>query len=174
MKSVNKRGWMQRTDSVLGKITEVLSMIGASLLLIMMLYIVADVVLRGFFNKPIKGIIEITGFAQLLLIFLTLAYVQYSKRNVTVDLLFDRLPQKGKTIAASIFLLLSLGIVSLLARQGFVHFLYQIEIEGYLPVTRLPLAPFQFMIGLGWSLLGIVLLHDFLNAIFSFTKEETQ
>jgi TRAP-type C4-dicarboxylate transport system permease small subunit len=174
MKSVNNSGWMQRADSVLGKITEVLSTVGASLLLVMMLYIVADVTLRGFFNKPIKGIIEITGFAQLLLIFLTLAYAQYSKRNITVDLLFDRLPQKAKTVVASLFFILSLGIVSLLARQGFVHFLYQVEIGGYLPVTKWPLPPFQFMIGFGWSLLGIVLLRDFLNAVFSFAKEETQ
>lgn len=174
MKSVNNSGWMQRADSVFGKITKVLSAIGASVLLIMLLSIVADVVLRGFVNKPIKGIIEIAGFSQLLLIFLTLAYVQYSKRNITVDLLFDRLPQKAKTVVAVLFLILSLGIVSLLARQGFVHFLYQVEIGGYLPVTRWPLPPFQFMIGFGWSLLGVVLLRDFLNAIFSFAKEETQ
>ena len=174
MKSVNNSGWMQRADSIFGKITEVLSTTGASLLLIMMLVIVADVVLRGFFNKPIKGSIEIAGFAQLLLIFLTLAYTQYSKRNITVDLLFNRLPQKAKTVVSSFIFILSLGIVSLLARQGFIHFLYQIEVGGYLPVTGWPLPPFQFMIGFGWSLLGVVLLRDFLNTIFSFAKEETQ
>jgi TRAP-type C4-dicarboxylate transport system permease small subunit len=173
MKSVSS-GWMQRADRVLEKTSMALSMLGASLLLVMMVSVVADVFLRGFFNRPIIGIIETVGVSQLVLISLTLAYVQYVKRNITVGLLFDRLPKKVRTVISGIILILSLGIVFLLARQGFVHFAYQIEIGGYMPVTRWPFPPFQFMIGVGWVLLCIVLLRDFLNCIFSFSKEESQ
>jgi TRAP-type C4-dicarboxylate transport system permease small subunit len=159
---------------VLGKITLVFSMIGASLLFIMMLSIVADVFLRGFFNKPIKGIVEIVGVALLLLVFLTLAYVQYSKRNIVVNILADKFPKKVQMVIAGLIYLLTIVILFLLARQGFAHFAYDIEIGAFMPVTKWPLPPFQFIIGFGWSFVCLVVLRDFFNTIFSFTEEDGQ
>lgn len=174
MKPVNSSNWVQRTDMVLGKITLAFSAIGASFLLIMTLLIVADVVMRGFFNKPIKGIIESVGVALLLLVFLTLANVQYLKRNITVSILADRLPKKARTIVAGLIYILTLVILLLLARQGFAHFSYQIETGAFMPVTRWPLPPFQFIIGFGWSFVCLIVLRDFFNTVFSFAKEEDQ
>jgi TRAP-type C4-dicarboxylate transport system permease small subunit len=174
MKPFNNSNWIQRTDMVLGKITLVFSMIGASFLVIMMLAIVADVVMRGFFNEPIKGIIESVGIALLLLVFLTMANVQYSKRNIAVSILFDRLPKKVRTVVAALIYILTLCILLLLAWQGFAHFSYQVETAAFMPVTRWPLPPFQFMIGFGWSFACLIVLRDFFNTIFSFTKEDNQ
>jgi TRAP-type C4-dicarboxylate transport system permease small subunit len=174
MKPVNNIRWVMRTDMVLGKITLVFSAIGASFLLIMMLLIVADVVMRGFFNEPIRGIIESVGMALLLLVFLTLANVQYSKRNIAVNILADRLPKKARTVVAGLIYILTLCILFLLARQSFAHFSYQVETGAFMPVTRWPLPPFQFIVGFGWSFVCLIVLRDFLNTIFSFAKEDSQ
>ena len=83
----------------LGKISSILSYVGAASLFIMMCLTTADVTGRYIFNRPITGVFELTEYLVLILIFSFLGYTQSQGGHVSVDLLLPKLPAKaGKVI----------------------------------------------------------------------------
>ena len=68
----------------------------------MMLLVVAKVVMRYFFNSPIVWVIDITEYAMLFITFLGIAWLLKKEGHVIMDLLLDRLNQKGRHLATAI------------------------------------------------------------------------
>lgn len=166
----NLRKWLQHMDSVIASVSRIMSIIGAFVVLAMMLLVVADVSLRSLFNRPITGSIELVELMMLMIISLGIAYVQYKKTNITVDLLMKNLSQKIQVIVSSFIYFLSLGIISLLVWQAFVHFQFFADTDRYTVLLKLPFAPFQLLIVIGCFMLALVLLSDFLQSISKAVK----
>lgn len=68
----------------------------------MMLLVVAKVAMRYFFNSPIVWVIDITEYAMLFITFLGIAWLLKKEGHVIMDLLLDRLNQKGRHLATAI------------------------------------------------------------------------
>jgi TRAP-type C4-dicarboxylate transport system permease small subunit len=157
--------WLKNIDKVIALITRAMMGVGLCGVMVIMLVVVVDVFLRAFFNRPILGSTEIVEFMMLVIVSLALPYVQYNKSNIAMDILYGRLrekPRLGLDISAHV---LSLGIVSLLTWRSFVHFSYFKNMGSYTPLLKMPVAAFEFLLALGWLILGLVLFLDLLSFI---------
>lgn len=91
-------GWTRSTRSmaVLGGVTAVA----------MMVHITVDVLMRLFFNLPIQGTMEIASYYYMVgIVFLPIAYIDWIREAITVDVLFGFYPTWLK--AAAVILTLS-------------------------------------------------------------------
>ena len=79
-------------DRFTGPGIRILEKAGRIALLAMVMLITLDVVLRYFFNRPIKGSYELVEFMMVFLVFTGLAFTQQKKSHVAVSLLTDKLP----------------------------------------------------------------------------------
>jgi TRAP-type C4-dicarboxylate transport system permease small subunit len=153
-------------DRIIARISYVMSIIGASCLILMTLVVTADVILRYFFNRPIKGANEIIEFAMIVLVFWALANTQYKKANVTVDVLFNKIPQKAQFAISSFTYIISLGIISLIMWRAFVRAKDLWDIGKFSTMLDLSVAPFQLILALGCAALAVVLILDLLHTVF--------
>ena len=143
-----------------------LAYLGAFVLVAMMLLTTADVIGRYFFNKPILGALEITEFLVLILIFSFLAHTQAKKGHVSVDILFQHLPQSVQTIVDFINHLLCLGLMALIAYMGYHRAL---EIKSFGEATNnlgIVKYPFAFFVVFGCAVLCIEYLRNLID-VFS-------
>jgi TRAP-type C4-dicarboxylate transport system permease small subunit len=94
--------------------------IGMVFVLPLMLITTADVVGRGFFNKPIAGTFELSEYMLAVIILLGAAYTQQVKGHVAVDFLTSKFSNKTQALCQMLVLFLSLFIVTILVWQGFM------------------------------------------------------
>ncbi len=78
----------------------------------LMLITTADVVGRGFFNKPIAGTFELSEYMLAVIILLGAAYTQQVKGHVAVDFLTSRFSTKTQALCQILLLSLRLFIVA--------------------------------------------------------------
>jgi len=103
-----ERVWEKRVDAALGVAASVL-------LLAMMALTFADVVARYLFNRPIRGVFEVTELMLLVLIFAGLPLVSHGDEHVTMDFIDRMLPPRAlavliravHTIVAALFFFLT-------------------------------------------------------------------
>ena len=106
----------------------------------LMLITTADVVGRGFFNKPIAGTFELSEYMLAVIILLGAAYTQQVKGHVAVDFLTSRFSKKTQALCQMLVLFLSLFIVTILVWQGFM---LGIEEKGVTDQLTSSTGPFQ-------------------------------
>jgi TRAP-type C4-dicarboxylate transport system permease small subunit len=68
----------------------------------------ADVLLRYFFDKPIKGVYSITEVMLIMVVFLGLAYTQSEKGHVSIDVITSRLSSRTRLVWDNVLLLLAM------------------------------------------------------------------
>ena len=136
--------------------------IGMVFVLPLMLITTADVVGRGFFNKPIAGTFELSEYMLAVIILLGAAYTQQVKGHVAVDFLTSKFSNKTQALCQTLVLFLSLFIVTILVWQGFM---LGIEEKGVTDQLRVPRAPFKMLVGIGGCLLWLQLFFDFIDSI---------
>ena len=81
-------------------------LISAVATFVMMVLVVANILGRYLFNKPLDGTLEFTESLLVLIIFLSLALTQYDGGHIRVTLLTRRLP-KAAAKAATVFCMLA-------------------------------------------------------------------
>jgi len=124
---------------------------------LLMLLTVANVILRDFFDKPIRGTPELSEFMMVLVIFLALAWCAITRKHVRVELILTRLPSRIQTILNSITLLLTLGIFVVITWQSVLESAVVYDTTSLL---RIPHTPFYWIMtsGLGLFCLSILVL----------------
>ena len=75
------------------------NMVGTSVLFVIVAIMNSDVVARGIFNSPIRGVVEIVVFSLVLIVFLQLPDVVNSGRLTRSDGLLSLLKDKNATLA---------------------------------------------------------------------------
>ena len=155
---------LQSVDRVTCVVAGIVSRIAAYILALMMMVIVVDVVLR-FLDRPVIGAVEVVKFMLLMVVFLAMPNTQYRKSHIAIDLIYNRLAQKGRRVMNIFNSIVSLGIVSILAWRAFVHLKYFINEGSYVVALKIPNAPFQFILTFGWVLLGFILLLECIHML---------
>ena len=143
--------------------------IGMVFVLPLMLITTADVVGRGFFNKPIAGTFELSEYMLAVIILLGAAYTQQVKGHVAVDFLTSKFSNKTQALCQTLVLFLSLFIVTILVWQGFM---LGIEEKGVTDQLRVPRAPFKMLVGIGGCLVWLQLFFDFIDSITKVVRRE--
>jgi TRAP-type C4-dicarboxylate transport system permease small subunit len=121
---------------------------------------------RYFFNLPILGVDEISGYLNLLIGMLALAFTLRQKRHVRVDIVTQRLPIKVVKVLEVITTLLALVLLAQFMRTGWYTWMKLIgSDERAQTFLRTPLAwPYGFML-LGWTLFIMVILVHLVKSV---------
>jgi TRAP-type C4-dicarboxylate transport system permease small subunit len=135
---------------------------GGIILTLMMLITVTDVLLRSF-GKPIVGTYELVGFCGALVLGFSIPFTSWVRGHIYVDILVQRLPQKGKMgfhvttrgLAIALFLMTGWNLIKMgtdLLKSGEVS-----------PTLQVPFYPVVYAIGVCCFIQCLVLLADVLK-----------
>lgn len=151
------------------RMTYVICAIGMAMVIPLMLLTFADVMLRGFFNKPIPGTFEISQYMLAFFILLGAAYTQQVKGHVGVNFLTSRLSPRLQAVCEILTTLLSLFIIAILVWQGWVEGIAEKAVSDQL---RIPQYPFKVLVAVGAFLLWLELLIDLFGSFGKLRRNE--
>jgi len=143
--------------------------IGMAMVIPLMLLTFADVMLRGFFNKPIPGTFEISQYMLAFFILLGAAYTQQVRGHVGVNFITSRLSPRLQAVCEIVTTLLSLFIIAILVWQGWVEGIAEKAVSDQL---RIPQYPFKVLVAVGAFLLWLELLIDLFGSFGKLRRNE--
>lgn len=145
-----------------------LSLAAGGVVMLLMVYTVADVFLRYVFNRPFSGSLEITEFAMAAIVFLGIAYCGWTGGHVAVDILERPLEDPRLRFIPVILTFVSAVLFAAIA------YLTAVEAFGSLHrvsnMLRWPLYPFQLIVAFGSAMYAIVLLIQAAQSLRGKTK----
>ena len=124
---------------------------------------------RYAFNAPIEGLVELSCFMLVMIIFACGPYTEVAKAHIIIGTLVDRFSPRGQAIADTFSYLLSLGLTLVAFWYTVEQGIYYIEEEYASLMLSIPHYPFVFFVAFGWLMLGvaiIVRLTHFIPNIF--------
>lgn len=154
------RAW---AATAIGALTQKLHFVGLGAILLLMLLTSADVVGRYFFNKPIKGALEVSELTLVVVVWFGVAYAAVRGRHVSIDLVASRLSPRVRRLTAAFNHFLGFVIFSVLAWQGARAAIRAWEDGLTTEVLHIPVFPFKFVVPLGALMMSLV----FLAALFT-------
>lgn len=159
-----------------GKATSVLGsggrFLSAAVLLVLMLYVTADVCSRFFFGAPFKGTLEMSQMGLAIVIFLSIAYTQAAKGHVRMELFTGRLSPRTQAGFGTVYSLVGMGLFVLIVECGIAFALRDWRngvVTDQLHVTTLPA---RLAIPVGASLMFLQLLVDFFKHLQQLVRGE--
>ena len=152
-------------DRYTGPVIRLTEQAGRLALLLMVVLITVDVVLRYFFNRPIKGSYELVEFMMVFLVFSGLAFTQQKKSHVAVSLLTEKLSPGTNAVLSSITGVLCFAILALVSWRSIVQ-AESVRTAGTCSgVLFIPHYPFMWVVAAGAVLLTVQYLIDVLRAV---------
>jgi TRAP-type C4-dicarboxylate transport system permease small subunit len=156
-------GSIPRIQKILDRITTGASWVGAGALVLMVLIVVANVVGRYLFRKPVLGAVEMVGLLTVITVFCVLAFTEAKGAHIVVDIFVSRLHGRTKAILASLMSFLGAVFFIVMGWQGWDLMLSNlspfVRVTG---VLSIPFAPFMLVMAFGCVLFGLELLvHGF-------------
>ena len=134
----------------------------------MMMLTALDVILRYIFNSPILGVLEITEFMMVVIVFFSMSYTQAEKKHVAVDFFVTRLSERKQHIidlmSYVIYFLILAGICWKSIAKG-LELLATNEVSMTLSI---PVFPFFFVVALGCVAMCLILMRDMRNTVREF------
>ncbi|ADI13336.1 TRAP transporter small permease subunit [Truepera radiovictrix] len=159
------RGLLKGIDALTAAIAKVV----AWLLLPLVLFIAYEVLMRYAFNRPTLWVFDMSYFLTSLVVSLGAAYTLQRKGHVSVDVFYERFPERVRAFIDVLFYLLLFFTTWLLIINVMVPHVINSWQRGELAATgiwRPPIYPFKT-----WILVGVVLLvlqgvAEFIRALF--------
>lgn len=139
----------------------------------MMVFVFADVILR-YWGHPTSGSNDVVQVLSVIAVAFAMGYTQVLKRHPAIVILVPRLPLRAQGVIHIVTNFLSLVVFGLLAWQSAILARHLwIHNEGTMTLG-FPLYPLVYCISLGSALMCLVLISDFLKAIFKEARGWTQ
>lgn len=161
----------QTLDRFAVPLSRFMDRIRMGILALMVLLITADVVLRYFFNRPIKGSYELVEFMMVALVFLGLAYTQVEKGHISITLLTAKLSSAHQAVIHSATYLLCLFTFILITWRSIIH-AEALRADGITSaILLIPNYPFMWLVAFGSAILCLVFLIDALKSIDEVIKK---
>jgi len=161
-------GWGEVKNGI-RRLNYIVCAIGMATIIPLMLLTFADVMLRGFFNKPIPGTFELSQYILAIFILLGAAYTQQVKGHVGVDFVTSRLSPRLRACCEILTTLLSLFIIAIVVWQGWVEGIAEKAVSDQL---RIPQYPFRVLVAVGGFLLWLELLIDLFGSFGKLRRNE--
>jgi len=142
------------------------SYISAGVIAAMMLITVADVIARRGFHESVKGSYEYVSLLFVYLIFFGLAYAQRTDAHITIGILYNRLPRKGRRYAQGVILILGFLLFATLTWYSAesAYFAYKIK-DTLLGAIAVITWPSRFGVPIGSGLLALRFLTQIIRLI---------
>jgi len=136
------------------KLTRALLVLAAVLAFLLCFLVVADVVGRVVFNRPVKGTTEIVSLSIVVICYLQAGFAIRSGGMLNVDMFVSRLGPRGRSAAAALAALAGLAFFGLIcwgSFEGAAHAWNSNEFEGE-GALRVPVWPARFVLILGTAI----------------------
>lgn len=150
--------------AIIYKICSVFSRTGGIILVFLTLLLVVDTVGR-FIKYPVTGSYEIVQYGFALIVCFSIAYTGMKGGHISIDLLYGRLPEKIKRLFEIVSQLLSILIFALITWRLSVDGLEAYTLSERSSTLSIPVSLFKFALALGFALLALVILFNFLKLI---------
>ncbi|MBN2062394.1 MAG: TRAP transporter large permease subunit [Deltaproteobacteria bacterium] len=162
--------WLNKIISILDKVgvfSRWTNIAGLAALFSMVLVTFVDVFMRYIFNRPIKGVLEITEVIMICAIFLAVAHTYDDKGHVCIDVITSKLSDKAKTIMEFMTTLIGVGIFVIIVWQVLeVTILFLEDRRIHSQLIMIPSGPFAAVIALGCTSVLLLVIRDLLrNAV---------
>jgi TRAP-type C4-dicarboxylate transport system permease small subunit len=149
----------------------ILAGIAAGVLTAMMFLIMTDVVLRYVFNSPITGSYEIIQYMMAVLISFAVVYCAYKRGHVSVDIVFDQLPPKPRSIVACLGSLIVLILFIFIAWQNVAYIKETYDQRLTSTILYIPTFPFVAAVAVGFVAICLVMFIEFFSALRGAVKK---
>lgn len=153
------------------RITQSLLVLAALLAFLLCFLVVADVIGRGAFNRPIKGTTEIVSLSIVIICFLQAGFAIRSGGMLNVDMFVSKGSPRTQSVMACVAALAGLvffGVVCWGSVEGALHAWKSNEFEGE-GALRVPVWPARFVVVLGTFMASVsyllMLLQNLGNAL---------
>ena len=138
----------------------------ASIVVILMAMVVADIFGRKVLNKPVPMSYEVGAFMLVFIVFLGLAYSQRQKAHIRVEILTLRMPPKIRAVMDLVAYTLGIGIYGLIFYETFKWSYHSFEIGEYVAgLVNIPKWPSQFAVVFGSLLISLQFLSDWVTRV---------
>lgn len=139
-------------------------------LMLMMLVGAIDIIMGEVFNTFLPFKVEVSGYLFAAIVFLSLPLVAARGENIIVDVISSNFRGRGKLMAESISLLVTLIVLGCYTYAAIQLFLFSWNIGetsyGYLPI---PIYPVKLMVSIGFGLAGLISAVQLINKLRSFS-----
>lgn len=152
-------------------ITRINSYVGLVLLSGMVFFIVIDVCLRSFFDRPISGSVELIEMMMIGVVFSFLPYTMSVKGHVSIDLIASFLSKTFQSIIDRIVYLFGFILWALISWQTFIHAEANRQAGILSGTLYIPEFPLILVAAFGSALIALVLLTILIQ---SFTEETSK
>lgn len=144
---------------------------GLGMLFLMIVVAFIDVFARYVFNRPIKGVQEITEVIMICAIFLAVAHTQNIKNHIAIDLFSSKLKPKPRLALEFITTLFSVGVFGIVAWQTLKYAIFMFaDHRVHDKYLGIPSGPFAAIIFIGSAAICLLLIRDLLVKISESSK----
>jgi TRAP-type C4-dicarboxylate transport system permease small subunit len=128
-------------------------------------YTVADIIGRTFFASPMRGTVELTELAVVVLVYLGLSHAESRDAHIAVDLLYVKVGVRAR-LALRVFAgLVTVTVIAVMTWRLYVY-AGQLDAGGFTTgILRVPLYPVALVATLGAATFGLAALA---NTVVSF------
>jgi TRAP-type transport system small permease protein len=154
----------------LRRINHVLHALAGITLVLLLAWTVADIIGRSAFSRPMRGTVELTELAVVVLVYLGLAHTESDDGHITVDLLFVRLKERGQLVLRAIAGCIGVIVIAAMTWRLYV-FAGQLDAGNYTTgVLRIPLYPVAILGVVGAAAFGLAVLANLAVVVRAIVK----
>ncbi|MGP9820398.1 TRAP transporter small permease subunit [Salinarimonas sp. NSM] len=137
-----------------------LTLIGGAALVLMMLHVTLDVVLKNLLGQPIQGTIEISSYYYMVaIVMLPLAFVERNDEQISVDLVFNRLPIALRKVALALACLVTASVLSVMTYRTGLDAMRAFRVgEVVMGAREVVVWPARLMLPVGFGLATLATL----------------
>ena len=144
-----------------GRITTILKVVhygGIGVVVVLMVMTTIHVIGRYAFVRPLPGLVELSEFMLITLVFLFGAYTMAVKGHVTLGILVERFSGRIQAIIDSVTYTLCLVLTILAFWQSIVQGAWLMRIGQSSMILSIPYSPFMFIVSIGWGLFALAIV----------------
>ena len=158
---------VHHTKKVMDKVNLILASICGALVFLYMFLVAANITGRYLFHKPIDGTLEVGQLVLASVIFFSLAYTQKEDAHIRVTAVLKTLPQRWQDRFETAILAIGFLIMILMAWRAFPFAMESFRMREVHMSVDVPIWPTKFIFFIGWSILGLQFLLEFLTRILT-------
>jgi len=155
---------MLRIEKIVTLITRWLNWVAAAAIMTVVVIVCANVIGRSFFERPVKGTVDIVGLLGAIIMGWAIAYTQAQKGHIRIDLFVERLPSRLQHMIDCIINLVGLALFVLISWQTILFVRANFEVGELSEVLKIPITPFASVVAIGCIALTLVLLLDLIKS----------
>lgn len=156
---------MKKMTTVVKSISSILDKLAGICIFSVMLLIVANIILREAFSRPILGTYELAGYLTAIGVGLALAHCAFNNGHIAVTFIMEKLPKKIQNLVDLFVHFVSLLFWSV-AVWYLIKFAQVMQTKGLVsPTAEIPVYPFIYLTAIGVFGLSFVMFFKLVNSL---------